>query len=490
MSTFDLIIVILYMCGMIAIGVYSRFHIKTVDDFLVAGHRFNTFSLVGTLMAALVGAGMSLGIVGAAYTYGGGIMWNYIGFAVGLALMALFFVDGMRKTQSRTVAEIFGSGFGRFPRFCAACVVVIYSTLLTALTIQGMGRIVTYICNGIGLNLNITAAVIVCACVVIGYTALGGLYSVVWTDVVQFCIMFVVIVIVGPIIAIKFGGGFGELNNAVEITTGGASMFGLFKNVPATYICASFFLVLVSVPGDPSVPQRALAGNTTTITKRAFAIAAVITVIFGIGLTIIGATAVKMIPDIEATQGTTEAALPMIIILYYPTVLKGLGLAALLAAVMSTISAQTLIGTTHLCYDIPRAFKPDLSDDRSKKMLPFAIIIYGLVVTYIALGVESIAGYMYICFSICGGGLMAPLLMALYWKKASRIGRGCAIAAGGITVIVMNVIGALGPGGDPFYLAFIISAIVGIILSLACPGRSSMHGDGSDKAGFEGALVD
>lgn len=468
---------------MIGIGVYARFHIKTVDDFLVAGHRFNLFSLVGTLMAALLGAGMTLGMVGNVYNYGGGILWNYIGFAIGLFLMAFFMVKPMRKTGRKTLAEVLGHGFGRLPRFCAAIVVVVYTTCLTALTIQGMGRIISYIAWICGWDLSINVAVVVCAIIVIGYTALGGLYSVVWTDVVQFVIMIFVVIIIGPIIAITSTGGLDVMSEAVTEATNGASLFSLFQGIPIEYICYAAILLIVATPGDPTVPQRALAGQTTEITKKSFWISGIITIFFGIGLLLLGGAAVVLIPDIAEQYGTTEAAFPMMIIKYYPPVIKGFGIAALLAAVMSTISAMTLVGTTHLVYDAPRSIKPDLSDDTLKKVLPIAIFVYGIVVTYIALGVESIAAFMYMAFSIAGGAFLVPMIMALYWKKASRWGVTMAIVGGFLTVAIMYITGNMGWGGDPFYTAFAISLICGIVFSLLVPGRAELPEETSTAEG-------
>ena len=57
MTIADILIIVVYIVAMFGVGVYARTRIKSVDDFLVAGNRFKTFSLVGTLVAALTGAG-------------------------------------------------------------------------------------------------------------------------------------------------------------------------------------------------------------------------------------------------------------------------------------------------------------------------------------------------------------------------------------------------------------------------------------------------
>lgn len=485
MGFIDIAIVIIYVVAMFGIGIYARTKVTGVDDYLVAGHRFKVFSLVGTLMAALIGAGLTMGVVGATYTYGGGIMWNYIGFAAGLIVFGLFYVKKTRATGARTMAEVISGQFGNLPRFFTAMVVVLYTTFIVALCIKGMGRLVTYIGEGANLDINITVAVVACAVVTIGYTALGGFYSVVWTDVVQFCIMVGIVCILGPIIAITNAGGIENIFTAVETSSAaagvGASFGSIFQNIPFSYIAFAAILLFVSVPADPTVPQRALAGNNDKDTKKAFLIAGVLTFFFGIGLLFIGGGAVTMIPNITEQYGTTEAAFPIFIIDYYPVVIKGLGIAALLAAVMSTISAMTLVGTTHLVYDAARSIKPNIKDSTLNIALPISVLIYGALVTWMALQVDSLISYMYMAFSIIGGALLVPLSLTLFWKRASKWGITMSIIVGAAICIYMYIMGIWGIGGDPFYTSFLGSLAAGIIFSLAIPGgRTKRDADGNE----------
>ncbi len=117
MTIADIIIIAVYIVAMFGVGVYARTRIKSVDDFLVAGNRFKTFSLVGTLVAALTGAGTTMGIVGSVYQYGAGIMWNFIGLAAGCIIFGLVYCTAVRRTGARSMAELIAGRFGRLPRF-------------------------------------------------------------------------------------------------------------------------------------------------------------------------------------------------------------------------------------------------------------------------------------------------------------------------------------------------------------------------------------
>ncbi len=484
MGVIDITIIIVYVVAMFGIGVFARTRVKSVDDYLVAGHRFRVFSLVGTLMAALIGAGLTMGVVGATYTYGGGIIWNYVGFAAGLIVFGLFYVKRTRATGKRTMAEVISGEFGDLPRFFTALVVVLYTTFIVALCIKGMGRLVTYIGEGANLHIDITTAVVACALITIGYTALGGFYSVVWTDVVQCVIMVGIVVILGPILAITNAGGLENISSAVQASSAaagvGASFGNIFTNIPFSYIAYAAILLFVSVPADPTVPQRCLAGNNDKDTKTAFIIAGVLTLVFGVGLLFIGGGAVAMMPNIADEYGTTEAAFPIFIIKYYPVLIKGLGIAALLAAVMSTISAMTLVGTTHLVYDAAKSLRPGIKDKTLHVALPIAVLVYGALVTWMALQVDSLVGYMYMAFSIVGGALLVPLTLTLFWKRASKWGITMSIIVGAGICIYMYLAGILGIGGDPFYTSFLGSLAAGIIFSLAIPGGRITHNEDAE----------
>ncbi|MDR0851225.1 MAG: hypothetical protein LBN36_01895, partial [Clostridiales Family XIII bacterium] len=238
MGTFDIVIIVVYVVAMFGVGVYARTRIKSVDDYLVAGNRFKTFSLVGTLMAALIGAGMTMGMVGGVFKYGSGILWNWIGFAIGLVIFAFFYMKRLRSSGKRTMAEVIAGEFGRLPRFFVGIFAAVYAFGSVSLCVTGMGRLISYLGESIGIT--VFAGVLITAVITVGYTALGGFYSVVWTDVVQFVIMILVVLIVGPIIVFSNVGSFAELNGqfieyaqtTLEGTAKNLDLLSITKGVP------------------------------------------------------------------------------------------------------------------------------------------------------------------------------------------------------------------------------------------------------------------
>lgn len=467
MSFLDIMIVVVYLALMFGVGFFARKKIKSVDDFLVAGNGFETFYLVGTIMATLLGAGMLLSIVGAAYQYGSGIVWNYIGFALGLVLFALVYVAPIRKTQGRTMAEIIAGQFGRAPRFAAGIIAAVYSFCILAIGITGMSQMLVYV---FGNALSSDIATVIAMLISIGLTAMGGLYSVVWTDTMQFILMIVVVIVITPIVVLC-NTSLGEINTAL-VSVGG-SLTNPVENVPVVYIFSVLFTMCFAVPGDPTVPQRALAGKSTKMVRNAFLICALLALVFGGALVVVGGGGVALMPDIAQEYGTTEAAFPILIIRYFPPVLRGLGISALMAAVVSTVTSMLLVGTAHLVYDAGQSLFPNITADSFKKIMPFAIVAFGVVATWMSLSIESIASVLYLAFSLCGASFVIPLFCALYWKKTSKWGVTLGMLAGALYVVAVQFLGLTAPGGDSLYVGLILSLIATVAGSLLLPGGST-----------------
>ncbi len=469
MTFVDYCIVGLYLLVLIGVGIFARTRISTMDDYLIAGNRFTTFSLTGTIMASLVGAGMILGVAGAVYSHGSGIVWNYIGFAAGLALFALVYVDRIRKSGGRSMAEIIAGRFGRLPRAVVGIFAAIYSFAILAMGVTGMARMFTYLSGG---GIDIIVATVISVAISVILTALGGLYSVVWTDAIQFCIMVAMIVLVAPAIAIREAGSLANIHEALKSV--GGSLTNPVSNVPVSYMVLVFLTMGMAVPGDPTVPQRALAGKNAGVVKKAFWISSAMSLLFGVALTVIGGAAVLLMPNIAAEYGTTEAAFPLFIMHYFPPVLTGLAIAALMSAIISTITSMLLVGTTHLLYDFGQSVFPNVQEKTFEKLIPIGTIGFGTLMTFVSLRISSIASTLYFAFSLCGGAFMIPMLATLYWNRASRWGITLGVLGGGVTVIGMSLLGYSGFGGDPVYTGLLVSLIACVTGSYAFPEKTKI----------------
>ena len=369
MGIADIIVLIIYVVSMLAIGVVSKGKINSMDDFILGGKRFNKFALTGTIMATMVGSGMMMGAAGSSYTDGAGgtLLWIYFGFGFGLILMGLF-SKRLRKTGARSLAEAISSAFGTNARLACAIVVVIYAASLVAINVAGLRTIIIYV-FGDSLNLSMELATLIAVLIPIAFTAMGGFFAVVWTDTVQLVIMIVGIFILGPIIGIQAAGGI-DVITASYASEGLTLTNPLANGVSSGMIGLALSYVLAS-PGDPTMPQRALSAKDDKTATVSFTISGFIAFGFAVSLLLIGGAAHVLVPGLE----NADSALPMMIVQYYPPVVKGLAIAGMIAAIMSSFDSFLILATTHIMYDIGKVIKPDLSDEKIHKSLPILTVV-------------------------------------------------------------------------------------------------------------------
>lgn len=461
MGIIDIIVIILYMLGMLLIGFYAKGKMQTMDDFILGGKRFGTFALVGTIVATLVGSGMTMGAVGNAYSNGatGNVFWMYLGFGLGLFFFA-FLVKRIRETGKRTISELLSDTFGPKARVISAIVVIFYGITIVAVNIAGLRNIILY-AFGESITSSLTIATVIAAAICIAFTSMGGFYAVVWTDVVQLCIMVFGIFLVGPILGLTQVDGFGTVQEAYVAE--GSSITNPFLNGINSSSIGFFLAYFLTVPGDPTMPQRAFASRDTKSGQKAYVIAGFIGLGFGVALILIGGVVHVLMPGLE----NPEAALPMYIAEYYPPVIKGLCIAAIIAAVMSSFSSFLILSSTHLIYDLGTSFNKKLTEEQIHKVMPITTVLIGVLGLIIALYISSLFDYLYMVFSIIASAMVPAFMGALFFReKMSRIAGNASIIVGSIVPAALYLtVGYDVFLGDPVFFGIISSTLTLVLLS-------------------------
>jgi len=185
---------------------------------------------------------------------------------------------------------------------------------------------------------------------------------------------------------------------------------------------------------------------------------------FGMVLLLLGGIMFVLSPGLE----NAEAALPLFVLEYYPPVLRGITIAGIIAAIMSSFDSFLILATTHLMYDMGHALKMDVNEDKLKKAMPVATIVIGLVGLVIALFIQSLFTYLYMVFSIVGAALVPSLIAALFFSsKTSKTAIVLSILTG--TIVPAGLYLTVGYDvflGDPVFLGLIASVAVLVIGSM------------------------
>lgn len=256
-SNLDYIIVLAYLGYLIWIGIKSAGKIKNQEDFLVAGNRLNYSLYVPSMAAVMIGGGVTFGTVGLSYQYGISGIWLGGMFGIGFFAFGILLPKKLSQLKVFSVSELLGNKYGDSSRFLSGAVMIIYDLMIAVNAIIGTGVILATL-----FKFNLSTGIIIGGLVVVLYTVLGGMWAVTLTDVVQYWILMIGIVLLLMPFGIQHVGGFSALTNKVDPS------FLSFTSIGTKQIISFLFLYLFGVMIGQDVWQRAFTAKIRLSCKR------------------------------------------------------------------------------------------------------------------------------------------------------------------------------------------------------------------------------
>ncbi|RUA08600.1 MAG: sodium:solute symporter family protein, partial [Fusobacteria bacterium] len=179
------IILSLYFILVLFIGYISYKKIKGTKDFFIAGKNASVLEVTGSLLATVLGSSAIIGSVNFSYTHGWAGAWFMLCASFGL-LMLLPLIDRLEKYKSYNLPELMGEFYGSEVKKLSSIIIPIAWIGIVAAQIMGSAKIVS-----IFVDIDYGVAVIISGVVFIGYTFLGGQFSIIKTDFIQFIFIIV-----------------------------------------------------------------------------------------------------------------------------------------------------------------------------------------------------------------------------------------------------------------------------------------------------------
>ncbi len=492
LSWIDLAIVLLYVGGTIVAGTVARSAIKGVSDFLVAGRTLKTHMAVATMVST------GLGLVTVMYFAEEGFRNGFAPFLIGVIATVVhivigktgFIVSRLRHLKVMTVPEFYEIKYTRGVRLLGGCILALAGTLnMSLFPILGSKFVVGF--TGLGMEY-VKPVMIAMLVVVVVYTLMGGMVSVVLTDFAQFILLTVGFLFGTYFILAHPDLGWSNIVSSLETHKGGIA-FDPIANIDYGWIFI-FYFVSVSFIGIVWQPEmsRPLSTEDSRVARRIFWIQ---------GLTSVGRAVIPMFWGIAAfaytrlpsyTGGYAEdgqTAMPEMMGQILPIGVAGLLLAGMFAAFMSTHDSYLLAWSGVIVRDIIspiKAMRARSSQERgdddtwgglssreevlwTRLLVVLLAAILGVVgVYYIDNLPETAFKFMYITGTIYFAGAVGTVALGLYWKGANKVGAYCALilgAAAPINFLVMNIFPESVPGWlDPLVENSNLSALASLIL--------------------------
>ncbi|WP_416975215.1 sodium:solute symporter [Streptomyces sp. 4F14] len=453
----DYTVIVVYLAGMLAMGWWGMRRARSKSEFLVAGRRLGPAMYSGTMAAIVLGGASTIGGVGLGYQYGLSGAWMVFTIGLGLLALSVFFSARIARLKVYTVSEMLDLRYGGGRAGVISGVVMWAYTLMLAVT----STIAYATIFDVLLDMNRTLAIVLGGSIVVAYSTLGGMWSITLTDMVQFVVKTIgVLLLLLPIAVVK-AGGFGAMRD--ELPTSYFDPLGIGGETIFTYVLIYTFGMLIG----QDIWQRVFTARSDRTAKWGGTVAGSYCLAYALAGAVIGTAAKVLYPDLSSA----DDAFATIVKDELPIGVRGLVLAAALAAVMSTSSGALIACATVANNDIWARLRGTAagagSGDEVRDNRRF-ILVMGIAVIGTAVAIDNVVEALTVAYNLLVGGLLVPILGGLLWKRGTVHGALASVVVGGGSVIgLMATYGIL--ANEPVYYGLSASLVAYVAVSLATP---------------------
>lgn len=470
-TTFQAVAMIIYLLAMVMIGLFAYNRTKSLDDYMLGGRDLGPGVAALSAGAADMSGWLLMGLPGALYLNGLIEGWIAVGLTVGAWLNWKFTAPRLRAyskiaSNSITVPSFLGQRLrdtSNIVRIVAGLVITVFFTFYVS---SGMVAGGAFFESSFGMDYHLGMVIIAATTVL--YTLVGGFLAVSWTDVVQGIMMLIALILV-PVVGIIHVGGFSNLMS--EVNRIDPTIFSLTHGEGA--LSGAAILGIVSALawglgyfGQPHIIVRFMALRSTAEAKqgRRIGIGWMLLSVIGAGMTAIVGIAVYQ--HDEGKLANPEGVFISLGQLLFHPFIAGFMLAAILAAIMSTISSQLLVTSSALVEDIYRAYtKRELNGADGVLAGRIAVGVIALIAALLAWPrSDSILGLVAFAWAGFGASFGPIVILSLYWRKLTSAGAIAGMVTGAVVVGIWgNISGGIFdlyeivPG---FLLNLIVAAVV------------------------------
>ena len=475
----------LYFAGMLLIGYLAFRRTSDHEDYMLGGRDLPPWVAALSAGASDMSGWLVMGLPGAIYFTGLIEGWIAVGLTIGAYLNWRLVAPRLRaytevSNNSITVPSFFENRLrdtSRLLRIVAGVVILVFFTLYIS-----AGMVAGGVFFESSFNSEYLWGMVLVAAVTLLYTLFGGFLGASFTDVVQGLMMLIALIVV-PVAAVIAIGGFGELGAAIDelapnhlSLTGGVALTGgtILAIVSALAWGLGYF-------GQPHIIVRFMALRSPREAKSARRIGMTWMIVSLAGAVFSGLVGIAYMAQ-QGIELNTPAAAETVVLVMAQTLLHpfvaGLVLAAVLAAIMSTISSQLIVCSSALVEDLYKVMKKTPPDGKRMVMLgrlaqPVDEFDIERIAALLAIVPnDTILGLVSFAWAGFGAAFGPVILLSLFWTKLTNWGALAGMAVGAVGVFVWDV---AWPQMYELLPAFICALIVAIVVSLLT------HRSGSER---------
>lgn len=460
----------LYFAGMLLIGYLAFRRTDDHEDYMLGGRNLPPWVAAISAGASDMSGWLVMGLPGAIYLTGLIEAWIAVGLTIGAYLNWLLVAPRLRaytevSRNSITVPSFFENRLrdtSRTLRILAGLIILVFFTVYISSGMVAAGKFFESSFNG-----DYMFGMLLVGGITLLYTLFGGFLGASLTDVVQ-GVMMVIALIVVPVSAVIAIGGIEE-TGALIAENAGVDHLSLLGG---TALTGGTILAIVSALawglgyfGQPHIIVRFMALRTPQQAKSARRIGISWMVVSMTGAVISGLVGIAYM----AQQGIDLADAETVVLVMSQTLLNpfvaGLILAAVLAAIMSTISSQLVVCSSALVEDLYKVVRKNPPSEKRLVLLGrIGVLIVALIAVLLAINPnDTILGLVSFAWAGFGAAFGPIILLSLFWRKLTNWGALTGMFVGAATVFIWK---ALNTGLYELLPAFVFATVAAVVVSL------------------------
>ncbi|MCG8157071.1 sodium/proline symporter PutP [Brenneria goodwinii] len=449
MSTPMLVTFLVYIFGMVLIGLFAYRATNNFGDYILGGRRMGSLVTALSAGASDMSGWLLMGLPGAIFISGISESWIAIGLTIGAYFNWLWVAGRLRvhteiNHNALTLPDYFTHRFedtSRLLRVISALVILIFFTIYCASGIVAGARLFEST-----FDMSYGAALWAGAAATIAYTFIGGFLAVSWTDTVQASLMIFALLLTPIMVILSLGGIDSSL---IVIEAKNPANLDMFKGLN--------FVAIISLMGwglgyfgQPHILARFMAADSHRTIRSARRISMTWMVLCLAGAVTVGFFGIAYFSNNPEQAGSVShnserVFIELSMLLFNPWI-AGVLLSAILAAVMSTLSCQLLVCSSAITEDL---YKPFLRKNASQKELVWVGRAMVLLVAAIAIALSAdpenrVLGLVSYAWAGFGAAFGPVILISLLWPRMTRNGALLGMIVGAATVLIWKHYGWLG----------------------------------------------
>ncbi|MBT6330881.1 MAG: sodium/proline symporter [Kordiimonadaceae bacterium] len=481
----------LYLAVLIALSIVASKRVTNIKGYITGNKTLGYWVAAFSAQATGESSWLLLGVTGMGAMVGFSAYWIVVGELFGVAVAWFFMAEKYKKLtdhyDSITMTDYLVSRFNpktHTLRIVASASLAIFILIYISAQIDATGSAFERF-----LAWDYHVGAIVGFVIVVVYSVIGGFTAVAWTDMFQGAVMVLSLVAL-PLVAYMMLSPSDHVYDTLSaIDPGLVNIWGNGGLTPMNFaIVLGMMLIGLGFLGSPQVFARFLAIKDVEEIRRGRWVALMFTFLVDASAVSIGVLGRYLFTEVggDPTVGLGNGAqnvLPTLVEYVFPAILVGLYVAAVLSAIMSTVSSLLIVAAGSITHDIYRKmFNAELDGEKSARVSRWLTVMFALLALGIAMIVSFVSPsrtiFWFVIFGWSGiAAVFCPMMiMSLFWKGYTAKGAIASMIAGFLMTILAKFVFSEMDGIGNYFVAmetmppaFLFSFVVGYIVSIMEP---------------------